>query len=325
MKEHLSIVTGGAGFIGSHLVDALLDRGDRVIVVDDMSTGFQDNLAGALRSDRCKLLVADIAHVTPEDLGLTESSTIYHLAASVGVEHVTTDPMKTILNNLNSTHRVLDLALSRNVPVFIASSSEVYGEKCLAPHKEDQPLTLGSTTEPRWGYAYSKAISECMGLAYARDHDLPVVIGRLFNVAGPRQQGSYGMVLPKFVSQAIQDKPLTVYGDGSQQRCFADVEDVVSYIMALMGTPDAYGEVFNVGNDAELSIKELGERIIETLGSRSTIEFVPTERLFRYFVDVDRRVPDLDKLRSVLNVAPSIKLEQTIASIAAYEEMALAG
>ncbi len=323
-SPHLSIVSGGAGFIGSHLADVLLERGDRVIVVDDLSTGFKENLTAAFGNERFRLIADDIANVSETDLGLVPGCTIFHLAASVGVEHVTTDPMKTIVNNFESTRRVLEMGRSAGALVFVASSSEVYGDKCVVPHREDQPLTLGSTTEPRWGYAYSKAISECMALAFARDHGLPVVIGRLFNVAGPRQQGAYGMVLPKFVSQALRHEPLTVYGDGQQRRCFADVEDVVMCMISLMETPAAYGQIYNIGNDAEISIEGLAQAVINATGSRSTIEYVPTERIFRFFVDVERRVPNLSKLRSVLGITESMDLDRTIAKIAAYEETILA-
>lgn len=314
-----ALVTGGAGFIGSHLVEVLLDRGTHVTIVDDLSTGREENLAHA--SD-ARFLHADVrdglAELRREHARFDE---IYHLAAAVGVQLVLDDPAAAIEVNVGRTSDVLHYALEHNhTPrVLIASSSEAYGKGAKTPFHEDDDVLFGPTSIARWSYGYSKALDEFLALALHRSKDLPAVVARFFNTVGPRQRGSYGMVLPRFVQAALDGKPLRVFGDGSQSRCFCDVRDVARSLPTLLGNPQATGRVFNVGSDREISILGLAQLVIEVLSSRSSIEFVPFEQAFGPgFEDLPRRVPDLSRLQELIRFDPAIPLEQTIADIAEY-------
>ncbi|GIW74091.1 MAG: UDP-glucose 4-epimerase [Phycisphaerales bacterium] len=313
------LVTGGAGFIGSHLVDRLLERGDQVTVVDDLSTGRRTNLPHA--HERLAFVHADLRtwlHAGAPDAGRFDQ--IYHLAAAVGVELVIADPIGSIETNTEQTSALLRYAsgASGGLPaVLVASSSEVYGKSDRVPFREDDDVVYGPTTATRWSYACSKALDEYLALAHHRTHRLPVVVARLFNTVGPRQVGRYGMVLPRFVAAALEGRPLPVFGDGQQQRCFCDVRDVVRALTDLLEAPGAAGGIYNVGSDRPVTIEALAGLVVRTLGSGSAIERVPYERAYGPgFEDLRCRVPDLTRLRKAIGFQPRIELEETIRSVA---------
>jgi UDP-glucose 4-epimerase len=318
------LVTGGAGFIGSHLVEALLARGDRVSAVDDESTGSRANLAAVLDHPRFQYQrgsVADPALVR----GLVDGADeVYHLAAAVGVQLVAASPVRTLQTNIYPTGLLLAEvqrlhAQGRPVKFFMASSSEVYGKNPQPAWTEEDDLLFGPTTRARWAYGISKAVDEFLSLAYAREHGLPVVVGRLFNVVGPRQTGAYGMVLPRFVDAALSGGPLVVHDDGRQQRCFAHVADVVRTILALVQQPAAVGRVFNVGSDQPITILELAQRVIAAVDPRLAIRFQSyAEAYSPDFEDCRRRVPDLARLRSVVDFRPRYDLDEIIREVVAW-------
>jgi UDP-glucose 4-epimerase len=308
------LITGGAGFVGSHLSDELLARGDEVHVLDDLSTGSMDNIRH-LKDHPGFGYTIDSAASRPVVAELVDGAdVVYHLAAAVGVELVVESPVRTIETNVGLTEVVLAEAGKKKKPVFIASTSEVYGKSVDVPFREDGDLVLGPTSRGRWSYACSKAIDEFLALAYWKERRLPTVVARLFNTVGPRQTGRYGMVIPRFVQQALANRPLTVYGDGSQRRVFCHVSDVVRALADLMRADGVYGEVFNVGGDREISILELAELVVEISGSSSEIVLVPYDEAYEPgFEDMARRVPDVTKLRDKLGWVPARTLEQTIA------------
>lgn len=320
MKQIL--VTGGAGFIGSHLTAALLARGDAVTVVDDESTGNAANLAGVLDSPRLRLVRGSIGDVQTVRQALEGVDEVYHLAAAVGVALIAKQPLETIQRNIGPVQLLFDelrtlLAAGRPVKFFLASTSEVYGKNPKATFAEDDDLVFGSTTRPRWSYGASKAIDEFLTLAMWREYQLPVVIGRFFNVVGPRQTGAYGMVLPRFVQAAKAGKPLVIHDDGQQVRCFAHVQDVVGAVLKLMETPAAVGRVFNIGSDEPVTILELAERVIRHTGSTSNIQFQTYADAYdRDFEDVRRRVPDLSRLRSTIDYQRQFDLAGIIREVA---------
>jgi UDP-glucose 4-epimerase len=315
------LVTGGAGFIGSHLTEALLQRGDEVLVVDDESTGRYENLAAVHGHPRFSFLRASIGDRSLVDQLATEVDEIYHLAAAVGVALIARQPIETIERNIYPTQLLLDKVCERvrrgaSVKFFLASTSEVYGKNPKPIWDEDDDLVFGSTTRARWSYGASKAIDEFLALACWRQFKAPVVIGRFFNVVGPRQSGAYGMVLPRFVQSARSGLPLVVHDDGRQVRCFAHVKDVVSAVLSLMQQPAAAGRVFNVGSDQPVSILELAQRVIALAGSSSTIEYQSyTQAYDRDFEDVRRRVPDLTRLRSTIDFQPEYDLDRIIGEL----------
>ncbi len=292
------LVTGGAGFIGSHLVDALLARGDNVAVVDDCSTGSLENLKAASSQSRFSFHRGSVADVELMRGLVAEAEEVFHLAAAVGVEMINTDPIRTIETNINPTETLLKLARARHsdqrpIKLFLASTSEVYGKNPKPSWTEEDDLVLGPTSRPRWAYGASKAIDEFLTLAYWRQHRLPSVIARFFNVVGPRQTGRYGMVLPRLVDRALAGQSPIVHDDGQQVRCFAHVADVVRAVLALMDTPDAVGRVFNVGSDQPVSIRELAERVIGQINPKLSIEYQSyTEAYSADFEDVRTRVAD---------------------------------
>jgi UDP-glucose 4-epimerase len=311
-----ALVTGGNGFIGSHLTEALLREGHEVAVIDDLSTGRVDNLAAVMSSPKLRVHTGSILEDDRLQELVDEAQIVYHLAAAVGVRLILDRPVETIETNVLGTDRMLRAAAKTQTKVVIASTSEVYGKSPAIPLREDGDTVLGPTTRSRWSYACSKAIDEFLGLAYHQGHGVPVVIVRYFNTIGPRQTGRYGMVVPRFVRQALAGAPITVYGDGEQSRSFTDVEDAVRATIQLSMSPAAVGEVFNVGSGHETTINELAERIKTICGSRSRIEHVPYEVAYAQgFEDLRRRVPDITKIRRAIGFSPRFTLEESLAKI----------
>ncbi len=310
------LVSGGAGFIGSHLVERLVDRGDRVCVVDDLSTGAEANLARV--RDRIDFIGQDLALALSGDLAGERFGQIYHLAAAVGVELVMNEPVRAIETNVDLTAQVLRFSANTNTPTLIASSSEVYGKPGKELFSEEDDVLYGPTSVTRWSYACSKAIDEYLALAYAREGRVPAVVCRFFNTIGPRQLGDYGMVVPRFVRAALAGEPLRVYGDGSQSRCFCDVRDVTELLPRLLGEPTAAGRVFNVGSDTPITIMQLAELVIDTLKSDSTITTVAYSDAYPGgFEDLRHRRPDLTRVRDAVGFESVTPLVQTIMDIAA--------
>jgi len=315
------LITGGAGFIGSHLCERLLEQGDEVYVVDDLSTGDLDNIRH-LESNACfHMRVGTV--LDPDVLAplVDRCDIVYHLAAAVGVDYVIENPLHSLINNIRGTEVVLELAKHRKTKVVLFSTSEIYGKKNgKVPFKEDDDRVLGPTTVIRWSYSTSKAVDELLGLAYWREKKVPVVIVRFFNVIGPRQTGRYGMVVPRFTKQALLGHPITVYGDGEQRRCFTDIEDALDGLQALADHTEAPGEIFNLGSNFEISIKDLAHQIKSLTESESEIEFVPYEKAFSngWYEDLHYRVPNLDKIRSFVGYDPKIRLRDTLRRIVEY-------
>jgi UDP-glucose 4-epimerase len=318
------LVTGGAGFIGSHLAERLVADGHRVTVLDNLSTGSLDNL-GALKG--CAGFECVIGSVRDASLvhELVQTCDVaFHLAAAVGVNLILDKPSLSIHTNINGTENVLHAASSQKKLVIIASTSEVYGKSQKTPFSENDDLVLGSTANLRWSYACAKALDECLALAYSQEKKLSAIIARLFNTTGPRQTGHYGMVLPRFVNQALKGEPITVYGTGEQSRCFAHVADVVESLVRLMSTPGAMGEVFNVGNDQEISIDELARKVKQLTASASPIRKLPYDEAYGAgFEDMVRRVPDVRKLERVIGYRPRTPLDKIIADVVAGQRVAL--
>jgi UDP-glucose 4-epimerase len=311
-----ALITGGAGFIGSHLAERLLLQGHHVTVVDNLATGSIDNLRHLLRHPRFELVAETVLNEPVVAHLIRGSDLVYHLAAAVGVRFILDHPLLSLRTNIRATEVVLEQASRFAKPVFLASTSEVYGKNDQRALREEDDSILGSTQISRWLYANSKATDEFLALAYHREQRLPVVIARFFNTIGPRQTGQYGMVVPRFVQQALRGEPLTVYGDGEQTRCFTDVRDTVTAITRLMETPGAMGETFNIGNSREIGIGELAEKVIAMTGSPSEIRYLPYEAVYEGgFEDMRRRVPDASKLRRVIGFAPEIPLESALQSI----------
>lgn len=313
-----ALVTGGAGFIGSHLVDALLTLGRRVTVIDDLSTGRRENLPVGVAPERLRFVHADVASALDGPLAHEQFDELYHLAASVGVKLVVDDPARCIYNNIQHTHAVVRFAQRTKTPTLFASSSEVYGKSEKSPFHEDDDVVYGPTTVFRWAYAASKAIDEYLALAAHQQRGLPAVVVRFFNTVGPRQRGQWGMVLPRFVAAALRGEALTVYGDGSQTRCFCDARDSRWALVKLLTTPACHGKVFNLGSDRVVSIRELAEMVIKVTNSRSEVRTIPFDQAYaRGFEDLMQRKPDLSRVRGAIGFAPTIPLEQTIADVAA--------
>ena len=314
-----ALITGGAGFIGSHLAEALALQGHEVIVLDDFSTGRRENIAhlAGMHGFCCVVgSVTDAGAVAP----LVEHvDVVFHLAAAVGVKLVCEAPIHTIHTNVNGTETVLAAANRYRKRVLVASTSEVYGKNDVLPYREDANLVMGPPDKTRWGYATSKLLDEFLALAYAREHDLPVTVVRLFNTVGPRQSSRYGMVLPNFVRWALANEPITVHGDGSQTRSFTWVGDVVWAMTALINDPRAAGQVFNVGNGEEISIRDLALRVRKMTDSRSELRFITYQEAFDgTFEDMPRRVPDITKLRRLVGYEPRVQLNDIIGSVIRY-------
>jgi UDP-glucose 4-epimerase len=314
-----SLVTGGAGFIGSHLVEALLAAGRRVVVLDDLSTGDVANLDKVRAHPALRLVLDSIANEKRLAELLDEADEVYHLAAVVGVRLVLEEPERTVETNVGPTGALLRRLEAKPKPLFLASTSEVYGKNPKVPLAEDDDLVLGPTTRGRWIYACSKAMDEYLALACHQRTGLPVVVGRLFNVVGPRQVGRYGMVLPRFVDQALSGGPLVVHDDGQQVRCFAHVSDVVDGVQKLLACPDAVGRVFNLGSDVPVTIRGLAEAVIGAINPELAIEHVPYEQAFRPgFEDIRCRVPDLSRIRATIGYLPRHSLEDVMREVIAW-------
>jgi UDP-glucose 4-epimerase len=313
------LITGGAGFIGSHLSDAYIARGDEVFCIDDLSTGSIDNIAHLRGHARYHYTVDSVHNVPLVAELIDQCDVVFHLAAAVGVRLIVESPVRTIETNVRGTEVVLAQANKKKKKVLIASTSEVYGLSSEVPFREDGNLVMGATTKGRWSYACSKAIDEFLALAYWREKKLPTVVVRLFNTVGPRQTGQYGMVIPTFVKQALSGRPITVYGDGGQTRCFGYVGDVVGALMALMEKDEAVGGVFNIGSDEEVSIMRLAERVKELTGSKSEIVTVPYDEAYEEgFEDMPRRVPDISKVGALVGFKPTVTLDEILQSVVEY-------
>jgi UDP-glucose 4-epimerase len=312
-----ALVTGGAGFIGSHLADRLLAAGHRVHVLDDLSTGSMDNICHLRADPRFGYTIDSAADVRLVAELVDEADFVFHLAAAVGVELIIDSPVRAIETNVHCTEVVLAQANKKKKPVLIASTSEVYGKSTALPFREAGDLLLGGTHNGRWAYACSKAIDEFLAIAYWKERQLPTVIVRLFNTVGPRQTGRYGMVVPRFVRQALGDQPLTVYGDGTQRRCFCHVTDVVEALTALMDREEVYGQVVNLGSQEEVTIHELADRVIDITGSSSDVTLIPYEEAYEDgFEDMHRRVPDISKAAELIGWRPTRPLEDIITEVA---------
>lgn len=313
------LITGGAGFIGSHLTEELLKKGYSVSIIDNLSTGRMENLQSCLANDNLKFIEGDIQDEEILDKLVQDCDAVYHLAAAVGVKLIADQPVRTIETNIGGTENILDLANKYAKKILLASTSEVYGKNESVPFSEDDDLVLGSTKYSRWSYACSKAIDEFLGLAFYQEYNLPVTIARFFNTIGPRQTGEYGMVVPRFVQQALDGQPLQIFGDGRQTRCFTDVSDVVRAVTALMDCPDAVGRVFNIGSEKEISIEGLAKRILQLTGSKSEKKYVPHEEAYgRPIEDMKRRVPDISRINETTGWMPQIGLDESLKKIIEY-------
>jgi UDP-glucose 4-epimerase len=311
-----TLITGGAGFIGSHLAETLALQGHQVTVLDDLSTGRLENIEHLANIPGFRSVVGSVTNEAAVAPLVEQADAVFHLAAAVGVKLVCEAPIHTIHTNVNGTETVLSAANRYRKRVLIASTSEVYGKNTALPYREDANLVMGPPDKTRWGYATSKLLDEFLALAYAREHDLPVTVVRLFNTVGPRQSSRYGMVLPNFVRWALANEPITVHGDGSQTRSFTWVGDVVWAMTALINEPRAAGQVFNIGNGEEISIRDLALRVRKMTNSSSELRFIPYEQAFDgSFEDMPRRVPDISKLRRLVGYEPRVQLNGIIESV----------
>src|SRR6202049_4314650 len=314
-----ALITGGAGFIGSHLAERLLLRGEEVWLMDDLSTGSMENIRHLKKFERMHYFLEPIENRQLLTELVDEADVIFHLAAAVGVRLIVESPVRTIETNVNGTQLVLEAACKKRKLVFTASTSEVYGKNINVPFKEDADLVLGPTTKGRWSYAASKALDEFLALSYWKEKRQPVIVARLFNTVGPRQTGRYGMVMPNFVAQALEGAPITVYGTGQQSRCFCDVRDSVEAILRLVATDKAVGEVVNIGNDYEVTIEGLAQLVKKRTGSSSPIHFIPYDEAYEAgFEDMPRRVPCLDKLQKLTGFRPATPLTEIVDRVTAH-------
>lgn len=314
------LITGGAGFIGSHLAERLLGDGHQVTVIDDLSTGSIENIAGAVGRDGFRFVRDSVRNETVMTALAERADMIYHLAAAVGVQLIVDEPVHTIETNIHGSEVMLNLANKFGTPILVASTSEVYGKSNKVPFREDEDVVYGCTAFSRWAYAVSKAVDEFLGLAYYQETGLPVVICRFFNTVGPRQTGAYGMVVPRFVRAALRNETIKVYGTGDQSRCFGNVLDVIDGVTALMAAPGVHGKVYNVGSTESVTINDLAARIIEMTGSQSQVEHISyTEAYGRPFDDMMRRVPDLSRIEKAVGYKPKYTLEQTLGMIIDFE------
>lgn len=313
------LITGGAGFIGSHLAERLLDRGDHVVLLDNLSTGSMENIRHLKSRERMEYHLDAIENRRLIAELVDDADVVVHLAAAVGVRLIVESPVRTIETNVNGTQIVLEAAEKKRKLVLTASTSEVYGKSTQIPFREEADLVLGPTTKGRWSYAASKALDEFLALSYWRERKVPVVVVRLFNTVGPRQTGRYGMVVPNFVKQALENAPITVYGSGTQSRCFCDVRDTVEALVRLMDTERAVGEVVNIGNTEEISIADLARKVKERTRSSSEITFIPYDQAYEPgFEDMMRRVPAVEKLDALTGFRPATRLDEIIDRVSRY-------
>jgi UDP-glucose 4-epimerase len=314
-----ALITGGAGFIGSHLAEALLERGDTVFVLDNLSTGSMENIVHLKGRAGFEYFIDSVENEGLLAELVDRSDVVFHFAAAVGVKLIVEQPVRTIETNVHGTEIVLKHANKKKKLVVIASTSEVYGKSNDVPFREDSDLVLGPTTKHRWAYACSKAIDEFLALAYWKERQLPVIVVRFFNTVGPRQTGQYGMVIPNFVRQALAGEPITVFGDGTQSRSFTHVGDVVSALLKLVREPRAVGQVINLGNTGEISMLALAERVRELSGSKSSIKLVPYDEAYESgFEDMPRRVPDLSKATALIGYKPRFSLDDILCQVIEY-------
>jgi len=313
------LITGGAGFVGSHLADALLAAGHDVTAFDNLSTGSIDNIEHLKPHPRFRYTIESVQNEPVLAEQIDRCDVVFHLAAAVGVKKIVEEPVHTIENNVHGTEVVLRHANKKKRLVVVASTSEVYGKSVDVPFREDADLVMGPTSKHRWAYACSKAIDEFLALAYWKEKKLPVIVIRLFNTVGPRQTGQYGMVIPTFVRQALAGQPITVFGDGTQRRSFTYVGDVVAGLIALIGEPKAIGQVFNIGNGEEISMRALAEKVKMMTASASEIVTIPYDQAYEAgFEDMPRRVPDISKIRGLVGYEPKVQLEETLRRVIDY-------
>ena len=311
------LITGGAGFIGSHLADKLIERGDQVVVFDDLSTGSAINLSGI--KEKITFHEGNILNKEIIDKLVSESDYVVHLAAALGVFNIVNKPLESLKSNLQGSEVVLEACDKYRKPVLIASTSEIYGKNDKVPLNEEDDRIIGHPLKSRWSYSEAKAVDESLAYFYYLENKLPIRIIRFFNTVGPRQVGHYGMVVPRFVSAALKNEPLSVYGSGDQIRCFCHVDDAVRALLLVLDSEKAIGQVFNVGNNQQITIMELAKKVIELTGSSSTIEKIAYEKAYpEGFEDMQRRVPDISKIKQVLGWSPEINLDQIIKDIAAF-------
>lgn len=314
-----TVITGGAGFIGSHLCDYLLAQGHKVTVLDDLSTGDLNNISHLRSHPEFRFIEGSVLNASLVDQLIAGADTVFHLAAAVGVKLIIDKPVATIETNVLGTHAVLTAACKYQTKTVLASTSEVYGNGTKIPFAENDDRLMGPTTKTRWNYATTKALDEFWGLAYFQEFGTPIVICRFFNTIGPRQTGQYGMVVPRFVQQALAGEPLTVYGDGQQTRCFCDVSDVVHALSTLAFAPDTAGEIFNIGNPEEITITALAERVISLADSQSVVTYIPYEQAYGYgFEDMQRRVPDIRKIQQFIGWQPQKSLDDILHRVIDY-------
>lgn len=315
------LITGGAGFIGSHMAERLLERGDEVYVIDDLSTGAIENIQHLKNHPNFTYYIESVGETRLMAELVDLSDVVYHLAAAVGVRLIVESPVATIETNIRCTDVVLRLAAKKRKRVLITSTSEVYGKREKVPFREDDDLIMGPTSKGRWSYACSKAIDEFLAIAYWKEKKVPTVVARLFNTVGPRQTGRYGMVIPSFVKQALAGEDITVFGDGLQRRCFTHVSDAVGALIGLADRPDAVGEVYNIGNTEEISMIDLAQRIKSLSGSKSKIVLIPyTEAYEDGFEDMQRRVPDIGKISRLLHYSPKKSLDDILTSVIEFQQ-----
>jgi UDP-glucose 4-epimerase len=327
MKENAMqvLITGGAGFIGSHLAEALLERGDRVAILDNLSTGSFSNIAHLATNPNFSFAIESLSNDLVLDRLASQADAIVHLAAAVGVQLVVERPTETIETNVIGTHAVLAAARRYRCRTLLASTSEVYGKSAEIPFKEENDLLLGPSSHSRWGYAASKLLDEFLGLAAYREYSLPITITRFFNTVGPRQTGRYGMVIPRFVQQALRHEAITVFGDGEQSRCFCHVGDVVHALLALLDRPELTGgQIYNIGSNQEVTINQLAKKVIEQAGSTSTLKHIPYNEAYAPgFEDMRRRVPDIHKIHLAIGWAPSRTLTEILDDVIRFERQRL--
>ena len=311
-----ALVTGGAGFIGSHLADRLLDRGDQVVLLDDLSTGRLANIEHLTGSPDAEFVLGSVLNADLVDHVVSRVDTVFHLAAAVGVNLIVEKPLESLMTNIRGTETVIEKAHKYSKRILVTSTSEIYGKNTSDSLSEDDDRILGSPLKSRWSYSEAKAIDEILAYTYWREKGLETVIVRLFNTVGPRQTGSYGMVVPRFVGQALRGQPITIFGDGSQSRCFCHVSDVVDGLIALSEHPQAFGRVFNLGGTDEISINDLAQRVIDLVGSKSSVEYIPYSVAYEEgFEDMDRRVPNIGRARKLVGFDPLLNLDDILQSV----------